>query len=543
MEGSDGSLPVPSEADDDPAPVPTQPPPAEARQQPGAVPEPVAPPPASRAALSSWLESILADASRADPDLELGVLVVDELGREVVALQPDRPMLPASTQKQVTAAAVLATLGADARLRTVVDATSGIAGDGTLDGDLLLRGTGDPTLVTEEYARFVYPARPRTSLDELADHLVELGLRRVTGRIRGSAPGFAPPALPSGWRDAYLDSLDGRYLAGLTVDGGLVTRLELPGIDPPPEREDRADGDGPDEADTEASGGPSSATPDPPVNVLDQLAALQTDQPPTLRTSLAADPVEHTVAELTRLLRERGVIVAGEPTTDPTEAPVAARLATLLSPPMADVLRFTVQRSDNHLADTLALVVARTRTREGSWETVPRAMTQVLERLEVPTEGTAFADGSGLSRDDRLTARALTELDLRLTGSVRFGPTWRSLQSVAGSSGTLRSRYVGTPAEGRFLGKTGSLRDVSSITGQILSAPEDPMAPSSVGSRRYHLTVLGNAAVGEGRALVRATVDELVTALVADLDGCRLELAGDEGPLGRPPAAARCGED
>lgn len=518
-------------------------------------PEPEPPPaPASRPALGASLDGVVAAALAAAPDLQLGVLVLDEVGREVVSFEPDRPMLPASTAKQVTAAAALTTLGADARLRTVVDATDGIDGTGRLDGDLIVVGSGDPTLVTDEYARFIYPARPHTPLSSLADQLVAAGLRHVTGDVRGTAPAFAAASLPTGWRDNYLSSLDGRYGAGLTVDGGLRTIIALPDL---PDEDDESDeGDGEVEAGsgagTDAETGSSAreaaeaAEADeggPPISILDQLAALDTDLPPIVRVSLAEDPVLHTAAELTRLLTERGVVVDGAPTVAPPDSPVVARLAVVASPPMEEILRFTVQRSDNHLADALALTVARARTGEGSWGAADRAFGQVLARFEVPTDGVAFADGSGLSRDDRLTARALTELDRRLTGDARFGATWRSLQAVAGRSGTLQRRLVGTAAEGRLLAKTGTLRDVTALSGQVIGGDADPEGPVAPGERRYHLTVIGNEADAAAGGVTRAVVDEVVFALVADLDGCQVVPAGaDDGPLGRPPSTVRCAD-
>jgi serine-type D-Ala-D-Ala carboxypeptidase/endopeptidase (penicillin-binding protein 4) len=511
---------------------------------PVAAPELAPPPatsvPATREALRGWLEEVLDDARAASETLQLGVHVVDEAGREVAALDPDRPLLPASTLKQVTAAAALTTLGPATQLRTTVDATAGVDPAGVLDGDLVVVGSGDPTLVTEEYARFVYPARPRTSLDELADQLVALGLTRVTGSVRGTAPAFAEPSLPTGWRDAYLDALDGRYVAGLTVDGGLVTDIRLPDLaEEEGEADDTAEDTDAEDADLEGEeGADEDATP---INILQQLAALDSDLPPTVRTSLAPDPVLHVATELTRMLRERGVEVAGEPSTEPPARPVAARLGAVTSPPLAEVLRFTVQRSDNHLADALAVVTARARTRDGSWVAVPRAFEQVLERFGVPTEGAVFADGSGLSRDDRLTPRLLTELDRQLTGSARFGGTWRSFQAVAGRSGTLDGRLRGTPVEGRLLGKTGTLRDVTALSGQVVEADADLEGPALPDERRYHFAVLGNEADAVGRGVTRAVADELALALVADLDGCELVVEGDvDGPLGRPPSVARC---
>jgi serine-type D-Ala-D-Ala carboxypeptidase/endopeptidase (penicillin-binding protein 4) len=525
-------------------------PPAPASPAPAPDLEPATPEPASRQALTASLEGVLTAAGTAAPDLELGVLVSDEVGREVVALHPDRPMLPASTLKQVTAAAALTTLGPNAQLRTLVEATAGIDGTGRLEGDLLLVGAGDPTLVTDEYARFIYPARPRTPLSSLADQLVAAGLTHLTGDVRGTAPAFAPPSLPTGWRDDYLNSLGGGGGAGLTFDGGLRTSIELPDL-PDRDGDEERGGGGEDEPsdDLEAGAGAGAGTGPgrgrssvtAPISVLDQLAALDTDLPPTVRVSLAEDPALHTAAELTRLLEERGVQVDGKPTVEAAVVPAVARLAVVTSPPLTDVLRFALQRSDNHLADALALAVARARTGEGSWSGAHRAFHQVLARFDVPAEGAAFADGSGLSRDDRAAPRLLVELDRRLTGDVRFGGEWRSLQAVAGRSGTLDRRLLGTPVEGRLLAKTGTLRDVVTLSGQVIGRDADPAGPPVLGERRYHLAVLGNGADAAGRGVVRAVIDEVVLALTADLDGCRLVPAGDEdGPLGRPPSEVRC---
>jgi serine-type D-Ala-D-Ala carboxypeptidase/endopeptidase (penicillin-binding protein 4) len=487
---------------------------------------PLTPVPDTRETLTRELAEVVTAAGEVAPELDLGVLVVDEAGREVVELSADTPLLPASTLKVVTAAAVLATLGPDTQLQTAVEATGGLTGDGRLEGDLVLVGAGDPTLVTDEYTEFIYPERPRTPLASLADQVVEAGVREVTGGVRGVAPGFDLAPLPTGWRDAYLATFDGRYTAGLTVDAGFRTLF------------DRLEEDD-DEADEPVEGGADDEVrEDGPL--VDPATALP--DPETVRVELATDPPLHAAAELTRLLEERGIEVGADPSTRPPEAPLLGRLAVVRSPSLAELLTFTVQRSDNHLADHLFHVVARARTGEASWERGARALEQVLARFDIDTTGAVFADGSGLSREDRLTPRQLVDLDRILTSSARFGGTWRSLQASAGRSGTLRGRLAGTPAAGRLLGKTGSLRDVLAVSGQVLAADADAVGSADVDERRYHLAVLGNDAIGGDRVVVRAVVDEIVLALVADLDGCQLVADGDDGPLGRPPSSVRCAD-
>jgi D-alanyl-D-alanine carboxypeptidase/D-alanyl-D-alanine-endopeptidase (penicillin-binding protein 4) len=250
--------------------------------------------------------------------------------------------------------------------------------------------------------------------------------------------------------------------------------------DPEPDAEDDPDVE-------EAEGDTSSATP--------EVAIDHTPQ-----------PALHATRELVRLLEERDVEVVGAGRIDPPPAATIGRLALVESPPLEDILRFAVERSDNQISDALFRAVGRERTGVGSFATGARAHLQVLEQLGLDTTGLALADGSGLSRDDRLTARLLVDLD-RTMRTTRHAVIWERLMASMGETGTLRSRLVGTAAVGRFVGKTGSLNDVSSLSGTVVG-------PSA---RAYHLAVIANAA-GPARWLSRVFVDELILLLVRDLD-------------------------
>lgn len=564
--GEDGSSEVAAPPPDAaaPGPDPTAP---SAGERPPPVDDPRAPdgdeelpaPPPTRDALVADLEQLVADAADRAPD-SFGVLVTDEVGREVVALRPDRPQLPASTLKQVTAAAILTTLGPRARLWTHVDATAGVDEDGLLDGDLVVVGGGDPTLVTDEYVTGVYPARPRTRLADLADQLVDLGLREVSGDLHAVAPGYAHDPLPQGWPDRYLDSFDGRHLAGLTVDAGLRTLVRYPQARVLGGEDDDEDDDGFDE-DRSVDVAEALDLDEPPAS-RDALRALVEDEeagldlagvdgsvlaqlapgvldlgPVDTRVEHATDPVAHTGAELRRLLAERGVELRGEVVTQPPPTPALARLATVGSPTVADLLRFTIQRSDNHLADQLFLLAGRVRTGSADYASAERALHQVLTRLGVGTTGSRFADGSGLSRDDRATPRQLVDLDRALSHSPRWGQVWPGLQAEMGVSGTLERRLRGTVAQGRFLGKTGTLRDVSALTGRVTARSGEAVP----GERSYHLAVMATDAELPGRAVARAVADELILTLVADLDGCDVRTPSDgDGPLGRGAREVAC---
>jgi serine-type D-Ala-D-Ala carboxypeptidase/endopeptidase (penicillin-binding protein 4) len=503
------------------------------------------PPPASRDELERLARALTDGALDAAQGGSFSVLVVDEYGRDVLAHGADELLLPASTMKLVTAAAALATFGSQARFETRVETTAPIDANGRLDGQLLLVGSGDPVLATAEYGRWVYPARPRTPFEELADGLVASGLTRLDGDVIGVADRFAGPTVADGWPDRYFNSLDARYAGGLTIDGGLRTVLSCPEPEPEDDADDDADADAGEDAGDDA--GTNDAV-DEPVDESDEEAfngtTIRAEEPcpeltrgpnalpsvtPIVRVDHAPDPAGNAAGELVRLLEERGVEVTGEGRAGAVEEQPIGRLARVESPPMEELLRFAVQRSDNHLTDGLFLAVGRARTGEGSFDSGERALQQVLQRLGIDTSGTVFADGSGLSREDRLSVRQLVELD-RAMLDTRFGPTWLSLMAVTGESGTLQSRLANTVADGRFAGKTGTLRDTSALVGSVRAAD----------GRRYHLGVISNDA-GAGRWISRALIDELIQVFVADLDGCRVGEAGSApGALGRPPVSVAC---
>jgi serine-type D-Ala-D-Ala carboxypeptidase/endopeptidase (penicillin-binding protein 4) len=473
--------------------------------------------PEGRDDLIARTQRVLAEAVAAASDAHLAVLVTDEHGREIVSHRPDDAVLPASTLKVVTAAALLMTVGPDATFTTRVEATAPVDGDGTLRGDLVLVGGGDPALATDEYGRWVYPARPRTPLAALADELVELGLTELQGDVVGVAPGYVGPARAEGWPDRYFSSFDARYASGLTVDAGLRTILTYPEPDEPEEPE--VDEELPDIIDELSS--PEPELPPAADDEVDLEPPPEDLGPPDVTVDHVLDPAAHATAELVRLLEERDVVVHGEARTGEVEAPIVGRVASVQSPPMEELLRFAVQRSDNQLTDGLFRAIGRIRTGEGSWSRGDRALRQVLDRFDIDHSHAFFADGSGLSRDDRVTARLLVDLDRHMMAG-RHARTWRSLMAVMGESGTLRDRLPGTVAAGRFHGKTGTLRDVIALSGTV-SGDDGP---------RYHLAVIANEADGSGRWVARTLTDELVLQLSADVAGCDVT-------LGEPPEAAR----
>lgn len=355
-----------------------------------------------RADLESWAATAPAGSC---------AVVVDGSGDVVLDLRGDVPLVPASTQKLLTATAALLRLGPDFRFRTAVLGPAPV--DGTISGDLTLVGGGDPLLATPEYAaRFERQPQIFTDLTVLAQRLVDAGVRRITGSVVGDEGRYDRERYVRGWSQEYLDEDVTGPLSALAVNDSFAAY---------------------------------PATPDDPGQV----------EP-------ATDPAVHAAGVLTTLLEGLGVDVAGTPGSG--AAPDGAvELAGLDSPPLTEVLAELLQESDNATAELLLKELGRTGG-DPSTAGGRSVVGEVLASAGLDLTGTAVTDGSGLAVENRVTCNLLVGLlDRPQTGAVL-----RDSLAVAGEVGTLAERFVGTPLAGRLSAKTGSLRSVAALAGRVV---------------------------------------------------------------------------
>ena len=135
------------------------------------------------------------------------------------------------------------------------------------------------------------------------------------------------------------------------------------------------------------------------------------------------------------------------------------------SAPMHNLLSLANTESHNFTAEVLLRQAA------GSWDLAQAAQREILWLMEqgLPMHGVRVADGSGLDRANRLTSRFLAALLLRMDQHP-YGRDYLASMAVAGQRGTLRNLYIGTPLQGKFFGKTGTISGVRSISGVLLTA-------------------------------------------------------------------------
>ncbi|WP_340560250.1 D-alanyl-D-alanine carboxypeptidase/D-alanyl-D-alanine endopeptidase [Streptomyces sp. GSL17-111] len=202
------------------------------------------------------------------------------------------------------------------------------------------------------------------------------------------------------------------------------------------------------------------------------LNAARTDDSTSGPAPRAADPAEAAADRFAALLAERDVTTR---TTAKAKAPRDAReLAVSRSAPLSALVERMLTRSDNDLAEALARHTATAVGESADFDGARAATADVLGGLELPVDGARFADGSGLSRDSRLTATFLASL--LATAAHPDHPELRPVLTglpVAGFTGTLGGRYTGETtrdAAGLIRAKTGTLTGVNALAGTVVDA-------------------------------------------------------------------------
>ncbi|MFI9254001.1 D-alanyl-D-alanine carboxypeptidase/D-alanyl-D-alanine-endopeptidase [Streptomyces sp. NPDC053069] len=211
-----------------------------------------------------------------------------------------------------------------------------------------------------------------------------------------------------------------------------------------------------------------------PVGVNDNLApvsALTVDEGRTGDSTSGpaprvADPAKDAAGKFAALLKGAGIT-----TTPPGPSKATTRaqtLATVSSPPLSALVERMLTNSDNDIAEHLARQTALASGEPGSFDGAAKAISARLTKLGLPMSGASFHDGSGLNRDDRLTADLLTALLVTAGDPGRPGlrPVLTGLP-VAGFTGTLTHRYT-DGAAGVVRAKTGTLTGVNTLAGTVV---------------------------------------------------------------------------
>ncbi len=378
-------------------------------------------------------------------------------------------MVPASNQKILTAAVAAERLGWDFRFTTRLLATAPVDEGGTIAGDVVVVGNGDPTINPR------HPERWR-AFDEWAGALHAKGVKIINGSLIGEDNAFAEPGWGVGWAWDNLQYGYGAPPSALQYNENQVEVMVGPGMiaGTPAIISTAPFGSGlvvDHQVTTIPSGGetqieiariPGTAH----LRVQGQIA--EGAKPVTLTASVG-NPTRLYLAALREALGRHGIFVAGgladvDDLTAPPTVDTATELVVDKSPPLIEIIDVAMKWSRNIYAETLLLAIAQ----PGEPATGSSGLQQMRETLltwGIEPDFYLSRDGSGLSRYNYVTADALTWLLTYLWRAPEHAQAFQSTLPLAGVSGSLAARMKGTPAEGRVLAKTGTLSNVRTLSG------------------------------------------------------------------------------
>jgi D-alanyl-D-alanine carboxypeptidase/D-alanyl-D-alanine-endopeptidase (penicillin-binding protein 4) len=359
-------------------------------------------PAAARASVSlSALQSDLAHQLQISGSRSSGY-VYDITAKQALFSVRDTAMRPpASVEKLYTATTLLQRLGPTARLSTSVFGTGRLSPTGVWEGDLYLRGGGDPTFGESSFIRSHYGG-VGASISTLVSQLVRTdGIHAVRGSVFGDESNF--------------DSRRGEPSSGFAQDPFLEGTLSGLAFD-------------------RGASGPYRS---------------------------AHAPAAYAARKLWGMLKAAGVSIRGSSGVGAAPAG-ATQLAVVSSPTISQLLDLMLPPSDNFFAETLLKDLGVAAGASGTTAAGAAVVSQTISALLGIHPH--VVDGSGLSEADRTSTYEVADMLVALAPTPT-GTILRDSMAVAGRTGTLEKRMRGTAASGRCQGKTGTLTGYSNLVG------------------------------------------------------------------------------
>jgi len=419
--------------------------------------------PTSATALTTDIDKLLGHAGGG----RWGVMVVSlSRGDTLFALNADSALQPASNMKLFTSALALDQFGPQHQFHTEILRTGAIAPDGVLDGDLILRGDGDPSLSP----RFV-DGGPNAPMQRLADLVAAAGIKKVSGHLVADATAFDPQRIPEGWRTRYLQQSYAARVSALSLNENVLQVVVRAGPSGKPgvvALEPATDLPVSSKVRTVDGRGARLVAYTTKAGEIEVRGWIGTRAGERRLELVVEDPTAFTAGAFRRALEAHGIKVAGDTKYDPAPAN-AIRIGDLPSAPLGKVLSVMNRESINHFAE----LIFRDAARSGSADSIGSAENgnALLQRflvgkVGVDSNAVIAADGSGLSVLDRVTPRALVQL-LAYSNRTQWSDAFHASLPVAGETELLRRRMRYTPAQGNLHAKTGTTNSVISLGGYV----------------------------------------------------------------------------
>ena len=449
---------------------------------------------------------------------QVGIKIVSlKTGKVVYDDNSEKYFMPASNMKNFTVAAALERLTPSYTIATTVYAPAAPDANGVVKG-LRIFGRGDVSISTAFFPLDDSDKDPVSGttdpnkvyykgIDRLVEKIVAAGVKRVEGNLIGDETYFTGNAIPSSWEWDDLQWYYGAEISALPINDNAVDLSVKPST-------------------VGQSCNVRVAPYNPVVRILNQCTTTAAGTQRTLRIEKKLDqnileitgtlpsgnngfngsvtvsrPADLFIALLKERLAAKGVVVTGQARTMNKVLPGGSEdsfeIARLESPPLSVIAAKTMKPSQNMYTETLLWTLGEQSRATTTSFTAPgggtttlstadssalgiSAVKRFLNEIGVAPDGIIQHDGSGLSRHNLITPAAVVQLYTYMGKQSRFSQAWRDSLTIGGVDGTLRNRFKGTRASGNVRGKTGTIDQVSALSGYVTTAGGEELVFSMV---------------------------------------------------------------
>ena len=444
----------------------------------------------------------------------IGIKIVSlNKGTLVYEVDSEKYFIPASNMKNFTVAAALERLTPDFRFNTRVRAHSKPDAAGLIRGNMFVVGSGDISISTAFAESNYYQG-----LDLIAERIKAAGVKRIVGDLVADQSYFRGFKLPPTWEWDDLQGYYGAEVSALPLNDNAVDLKVFAGSvgNPciirilPQNNLFRIIN----KCMTSANAARRSITVFKWLdqNVIEVIGTIPTGQPSFDTSVSVTSPAELFVNLLKDRLQKIGVEVNGrarlmDDTDKMSVRPDLIDIANLESPPLALIVAKTMKPSQNMYTETLLWTLGERSIRAPNANTTSanlgiNAVKEFLRGIGLPPDAIVQYDGSGLSRHNLVTPSAVAALYVHMAKQSNFAQAWRDSLTIGGVDGTLSRRFIGTAAAANLRGKTGTLDQVSALSGYVTTAAGEQLVVS----------MIVNGVAGETRQRTRV-LDEIVVAL------------------------------
>ena len=396
-------------------------------------------------------------------------------GEIIYQKNENKSFMPASNLKLYTTAAALTRLTPEFRYVTKLE-TDGKTENGILNGNVYLKGSGDPTICGRYNGGNVI-----LTFQQWADSLKAEGINEINGNVIGDHSAFDSSPYGAGWAADYQTDWYAAQIGGIVFNDNCVDMTVIAG---------------------DTVGSPAKVTWNPPtkyINVVNETVTTPPDsnppgyyisfhrnwssnvvhvsgdfpinQPAWHESISVDDPALYAATVLKEVLVEKGIKVDGMP--EDIGSPGAKQdsagvttLRTYTSPPLSTIVETINKRSKNLYAEQLFRTMGLVFYGHGDMTTGRYVAYPLYTSWGIDTTRIQMHDGCGLSPDDMVSPATTVSILTAMYRGKYFQPFYESLP-IAGVDGSLKYRMKGTAAENNVHAKTGTIEHVSSLSGYV----------------------------------------------------------------------------